>query len=932
MLVNWSCKVEQTSSYLQAITWLFTIFLILQVDVTPNEQIQEAIEKINLEKLSKSRNPATTTEASQSTLTINEDFSTNTEPATTLFTEDDRFFTSEENAATPTQETFIQNQAAPTLSAASTILDEAKQSVTPNFQQQQESVGLLEAPVLATPVQLLNLVHSHILQTQNSESSFQENSGLSENDVIQAQDKKDDDMNLATLERAVGYGSKLNPKSSANANSIQISPYRIRNRFPSRRFKPSKLVQNTSDLVSGQDVLNINQFISEGIADASTENNTLNTPDGETKIIGLSVEKSNSVDYNYLSASSTTAAPVQYEQKYSLFRRPIVVADFEEESSVHTHEVNEQNTFVSSTHNNNVDTSENVHSVTESSDISPVNANFLAPINAGVQLQQEDNIGLSSTSTQLEQRQQTENVEVSSSKVQLQTDSSEVAYGSTQLHHVEQTDSVVQSTSETQSGHKNYEIEIQKSQPFYLGKLEYVQFPSGYSDENMVGLKQQANITAENAAMENIQLGTTLLNFPVPDIETTPVKPPYRFEQVPYVYEKPEFAQHLPDKTIKQQFAEEIQTNDINVQQLPSETTNHNFNDRDQVQEQGEHVPIPAQQVAVVTEEKPVPVPVPSPYPVVETKYIERPVEVTKYVNTPVPVHIPVHIPVQVPFPVEKIVEKPVPVTKIVEKPVHIPYPVEKVVEKQVKIPYAVTKYIDRPYPVHVPVPQPYPVEKIVKQPYPVEVRVPVKVPEPYPVEKIVEKKVPVPQYIEKPVPVEKIVEKPITQYIDRPYPVEVKVPVPVTRPLYIHVPVEVPRAYPFVHRPSYGPQSTQLVTVSQARPLYHLQYGQDQKQSEAQFFTQYAPTRTYLPAASSNADCDQNSAQSTQNEYVGLLPPRFPAFRHVHIQQQQQQSARFRNVRSDFGKNLKIEYGFLPPMVPSLEIDEYGNPIDKKQ
>lgn len=34
----------------------------------------------------------------------------------------------------------------------------------------------------------------------------------------------------------------------------------------------------------------------------------------------------------------------------------------------------------------------------------------------------------------------------------------------------------------------------------------------------------------------------------------------------------------------------------------------------------------------------------------------------------------------------------------------------------------------------------------------------------------------------------------------------------------------------------------------------------------------------------------------------------------------------------SDYGKNLRIEYGFKPPMVPSTEIDENGIPIINKE
>lgn len=34
----------------------------------------------------------------------------------------------------------------------------------------------------------------------------------------------------------------------------------------------------------------------------------------------------------------------------------------------------------------------------------------------------------------------------------------------------------------------------------------------------------------------------------------------------------------------------------------------------------------------------------------------------------------------------------------------------------------------------------------------------------------------------------------------------------------------------------------------------------------------------------------------------------------------------------SNFAKNLRWEYGFKPPLIPSIEIDEHGNPIDREQ
>lgn len=636
---------------------------LLQADVSANQQIQEAIEKINREKADRSLGEQ------EATTVVTE--------ASTAFTEGDpqsTVFTEQEDATT------TQTQ----------------------FAVAGESVNLLEAPTLVSPVELGNIV-----QTPHSQP-----------DVVQAQDKKDDEESLASLERAGGYGSKLNSKLSVNANTI-----------PNRRFRPSKLTESASKMVSGQDVLDINKAISEGIANASASPEVASS-NQETKIIGLSVQQTNSVEYN-------TEGP---QGQFSLSQQPIVVADFEQDSSVQTQSESADDVLVTPR---------------------PVSSNFLAPITAGVQLQQTD------------------------------------------------------------SGKQNYQIEVQKSQPFYLGKFEYMQYPSGYSDEKMIGMEEPRNMTAQRIAMENIQLGAALLNFPVPEIA---VKPAQVYKQERYAYEKPDFLQLLPQESIKQQFSHDIETNDITVQQLPATVSTIQFK---------------ALQA---------PLPLPSPYPI---KYIEKPIEITRYVNTPVPVHLP--------YPVEK--RFPVPVEK----------PVTKVIEKEVKVPYTVTKYIERPYPIHVPYP--------VKQSYPL----PIEKPQPYPVS--------------------------------------------IAQPFYIHLPVG-----PY---PRFAPQPTesipQLVTIPQARPLYQ---PQDQKQSDTQPIpTHYnpMPTRTYLPPPSTEPDCDQNGSSSTRSiYYAGLLPPRFPAFRNLRSQQQPQ--GKYRGVRSDFGKNLRWEYGFLPPMVPSLEIDEYGNPIDKKE
>ena len=102
-------------------------------------------------------------------------------------------------------------------------------------------------------------------------------------------------------------------------------------------------------------------------------------------------------------------------------------------------------------------------------------------------------------------------------------------------------------------------------------------------------------------------------------------------------------------------------------------------------------------------------VPVPQPYPVPIQIPVDRIVE--KQILQPYPVHIEKIIEKKVPYPVQRLVPhpypvhilQPYPVEKIVEKPVHIPVTIEKIVEKKIHVP--------QPYPVQVPIKVPYPVE-----------------------------------------------------------------------------------------------------------------------------------------------------------------------------------------------------------------------------
>lgn len=124
-------------------------------------------------------------------------------------------------------------------------------------------------------------------------------------------------------------------------------------------------------------------------------------------------------------------------------------------------------------------------------------------------------------------------------------------------------------------------------------------------------------------------------------------------------------------------------------------------------------VPVPYAVQQPVEVEKVVTKEIPVPVDRIVERIVDRPYEVEKIVERPVPVQVN-HI-------LEKIVDRPVEVEKIVEKPV--PYLVEKFVDRP--IPYEVGYPIHIPFLVEVPVHAPYPVPQYV--PHPVHLPVLVK-------------------------------------------------------------------------------------------------------------------------------------------------------------------------------------------------------------
>ncbi|ALC41015.1 CG6280 [Drosophila busckii] len=312
---------------------------------------------------------------------------------------------------------------------------------------------------------------------------------------------------------------------------------------------------------------------------------------------------------------------------------------------------------------------------------------------------------------------------------------------------------------------------------------------------------------------------------------------------------------------------------------------------------------------------------------------------------------------------------------EVEHKAEHADHPTPKVVEKHIHVPYAVPQPV--PVPVHVEhyVDRPYPVETIVEQPvpYPVETIV----------EKIVERHVPVEveRIVEK--PVEKIVEK----YVDRPMAIPIHVPVAIHMPL----PPTHGHSFGYSSHPNALPPWSSQTSIAHIPPkVLQNYYTRMLKKLLPQFMTPAGkaaapakaaakpskvkppvqPVRGEAPkvASFSLADMrfdlrppppplgspwlqgsryiyntlpsDLSAAAASApaqmvKSYIGPVPATSPTSEQTGNEFDEFQ--RWRNGHSlkrspDFGRNLQLEYGFKPPLVPSLEIDDKGMPLKQAE
>lgn len=365
------------------------------------------------------------------------------------------------------------------------------------------------------------------------------------------------------------------------------------------------------------------------------------------------------------------------------------------------------------------------------------------------------------------------------------------------------------------------------------------------------------------------------------------------------------------------------------------------------------------------------------PYPVerVVERIVDRPVE--KIVEKPVPFPYPVEVEkiVDRPYPVDRIVEKEVRVPYAVEKIVDRPYQVEKIIEKTVEVPVEriVEKLVD--VPVHVPV------EKIVDRPYPVEKIVEKFVDRPVPYEVQVPVAVHIPYAVHVPVHVPYAVEKPSQHY-------EPSLPHfhPKSQEHSNHIfkgdahssrhesvkHVFLP-SIPFpasahVHhnQKQANPHSTHLIPMpspyyfSKPKPVYGIphHFGGHQTKTVSLFGNHKNP-QTYAGSYdySTNIYKDEYlGPPPVANQYIwsylmpsshhtkapSVLPKQIShestelvasgSIDHHHQLHAPNGLPATHRKNLNFGKSMRWENGFKPPLIPSVQIDEHGMPINPEQ
>ncbi|XP_012144895.2 uncharacterized protein LOC105662986 [Megachile rotundata] len=272
------------------------------------------------------------------------------------------------------------------------------------------------------------------------------------------------------------------------------------------------------------------------------------------------------------------------------------------------------------------------------------------------------------------------------------------------------------------------------------------------------------------------------------------------------------------------------------------------------------------------------------------------------------------------PFPVH------VPVDRVVEKQIRIPYPiqVEKVIEK--KVPFAIQRLIV-PIPIHFRIPQPIPI----------------------PIEKVVEKSVPIPI----PIPVEKVIEKTMHHPRPRPLDAENVRSYPPDNPKAVKNFKQIPRHYENTNYFNSTATATTTAPGATASTQYHgssyypvnRPFGRQQQTLHAlptmnnkfpSYGIRYPHSLVYSISNDNNANFvfyGRTFPEKDQilDEYVGPVPRKVQLSLGIQSKSLQyappdvQSTMRRTRQESNTGsfRQSKMEYGFKPPMVPSIQYDE---------
>lgn len=336
-------------------------------------------------------------------------------------------------------------------------------------------------------------------------------------------------------------------------------------------------------------------------------------------------------------------------------------------------------------------------------------------------------------------------------------------------------------------------------------------------------------------------------------------------------------------------------------------------------------------------------VPIPRPYPIEKTVHMSHPIELEKKI------------------PVERLVEKktqmPVPMPQ--SYPVHVQVPVERVVEKPIRLSHIYPLHIERVIEKRVP----YTVQRLIVQPpsYPLHMRLPTAYPATYAA-------APIDQPAHATVPVEKVTEKPaVSSRPSRPYRTNTDSPVETRFTKYYQKPQEVFFAGDNANFPglagglTFVPQSetnaSQFYGIPYGRPLaydYSVDVGKNhgpathfsniklvllpKKFNNHMILRPHVTTPSYaVPSFGRQILYNLVEKDKAKDEYVGPAPPRkatqnkaFPQIKSPQFSTNSGQSlAVLRKSRQPevhhhgSFRQSKMEYGFKPPMVPSIQYDE---------